>query len=100
LPHHHPAPSTCPPPSPQPQPRDHIVHSVTPLPYAKKAKATFIEFPLTGCTWNTPTNFSCPTGSDANPGFTSASNPDDWKAFEQGNSESFESRVAAGPYLY
>ena len=53
---------------------------------AKGAIATFVEFPLTGCSGSGPGKpWTCPPAGSANPGFVQSSPQSEWQCLDQVN---------------
>ncbi|GBF93098.1 hypothetical protein Rsub_05709 [Raphidocelis subcapitata] len=64
--------------------RDHAFHDSTTKPMAKGAIATFVEFPLTGCSGSGPGKpWTCPPAGSANPGFVQSSPQSEWQCLDQ-----------------
>ena len=69
-------------------PSDHVRHTSNKKPLAVGAVTNWVEFPLTGCTPGQG-NWQCPQSPAANPGWTSASDPNDWALVDQVNGTSY-----------
>jgi hypothetical protein len=67
-------------------PRDHAFTDSTLKPLAKGATATYVEFPLTGCSGTgAGAPWTCPTGGSPNPGYLQSTPKSEWECVDQVN---------------